>query len=363
MRNRILRVSNHPSKEHHGVGLHPYMISDTSKFETFFVSPQLKDGDAYLRSEKYELFVSKIKFDKRPVAVNFIKLIIFHFTRGVKLIKHSFFCIKLARKHKVNIVHIHSPMYFLVSFWGKLNGKLTCITYHGTDYLRIKESKIYQFLSKRFIDVGFCISPHMIKKMKSNHRFVKYIPNGVDTSIFFDKNMVREKMILAVGSLKKEKSYDQLIKAFSKVVENYPEYNLHIAGDGILREELENLVRSEGISDKVVFLGNLNVNQLVDKYNSAESFILSSYSEGFPKVVLEAIFSGCKVVATDVGSVSTFLPDRYVIPDDSVENLYKYLVKIIEEDNYEINTSKLKVRYTWPNVIDNYGEAYNNNIR
>ena len=120
---RILRVSNHPSKKHHGVGLHPFKISKTNKFETFFVSTKLDLEDLFLEPDNYSLKVSKIMLDKRPVKANFIKILLFHFLRIYKLVRFSIFCINIARENKVNIVHIHSPMYFLVAIWGKIFGK------------------------------------------------------------------------------------------------------------------------------------------------------------------------------------------------------------------------------------------------
>lgn len=359
---KILRVSNHPSKRRHGVGLHPHKISETNKFETTFVSPLLEDDDVYLLPKNYKLVISKVVFKKRPTKGSFSQKIFFHLKRIYKLFVFSFFCIKQARKNKVDIIHIHSPMYLIVALWGKFSGKLTCITYHGTDYLRVKDSNMYRIFSKKILDIGFCISPHMIDKMMMNHNQVNYAPNGVDSLLFYNKEEKRKEILLAVGSLKKEKSYKNLIIAFKKVVESIKNYQLHIAGDGHLRSELELLVEKEGLKEKVYFCGNLNMKELVDKYNSAECFILSSYTEGFPKVVLEAIFSGCKVVATDVGSVKTFLPEKYLIPDDSVNNLSKYIVKIIEEKKYEIDVEELKLRFTWSNVINNYEKSYENNL-
>lgn len=360
---KILRVSNHPSNRRHGVGLHPHKISETNKFKTIFISPSLENDDLYLSPKSYKLLISRVVFKKRPIKAPFIQKTFFHLKRIYKLFIFSFFCIRHARKNNVDIIHIHSPMYLIVALWAKFSGKLTCITYHGTDYLRIKDSRIYRIFSKKYLDIGFCISPHMIDKMAMNHNEVNYVPNGVDPLLFYNKEEKRQKILLAVGSLKKEKSYKNLIKAFKKAAESFKDYQLHIAGDGHLRSELELLVQKEGLKEKVRFCGNLNMKQLVDKYNSATCFILSSYTEGFPKVVLEAIFSGCKVVATDVGSIKTFLPEKYLIPNDSINNLSKYIVKIIEEKNYEIDVEQLKLRFTWSNVINNYEKSYENNLK
>ena len=360
---RILRVSSHPTIKKHGVGLHPFKISNSDEFETIFISPLPELGDNYIENTKHKLKISKVRFFKRPINTSNKKLIIFHLKRIYKIFIFSFFAIRQANINKVDIIHIHSPMYLLVALWGKITGKLTCITYHGTDYVTIKDNKAYQVASRYFLDIGFCISPQMVEKMKSNHKTVKYVPNGIDTNLFFNQKKKRKKILLAVGSLKKEKSHNNLIKAFKKSCKKNKDYELHIAGEGHLRSELELIVEEEGLKDKVHFCGNLDLKELINKYNSAECFILSSYTEGFPKVVLEAVFCGCKVVATDVGSVKTFLPEEYVIPNNSVANLHCYIEKIIKEDNFLVNEEELKSRYTWLNIIKSYREEYENHIR
>ena len=112
----------------------------------------------------------------------------------------------------------------------------------------------------------------------------------------------------------------------------------------------------------ISFFGNLNISELVNKYNTAECFILSSSSEGFPKVVLEAILSGCKVISTDVGSVSTFLPKEYIIPNNTTQNLEKHLINIIKLKKYNVDINDLREKFTWSNVIDKYEKTYKNHL-
>ena len=357
---KVTRISTHPSMKKHGVGLHSHKISESDFFKTIFITPRLDENDLHITPKKYTLKISSIKFKKRPTKSSLINLFIFHISRIFKLVKFSIYSISVSRENNSDVVHIHSPMYILVAIWAKFFGKLTCITYHGTDYLRVRNSKLYFIFSNLFIDIGFCISPHMMPEMKKYHRQTIYSPNGIDSSMFINKMKKREKVILAVGALKKEKSYNNLIIAFKRLLNNFPSYSLHIAGEGDLKEELKSLVLKEGLENDIIFCGNLDKDQLLEKYNTAEAFILSSNSEGFPKVVLEAIFTGCKVVATDVGSVSTFLPPKYIIPNELVDNLYEYLIKIIQEKDYEINIDELKLKYTWSNVTKEYETAYRN---
>ena len=99
----ILRVSNHPSRNRHGVGLHPHKISETNKFNTVFVSPFL-NNDNYLEPKNYKLKVSKIIFEKRPIRVSKLKILVFHLVRIYKLVRFSFFCIRQIQKNQIDII-------------------------------------------------------------------------------------------------------------------------------------------------------------------------------------------------------------------------------------------------------------------
>jgi glycosyltransferase involved in cell wall biosynthesis len=359
---KILRVSTHPTNSNHGVGLHSFKISDINNLETTFVCPLISRNDEYKKSDNFTLIESNIFFSKRPIGVSVIGRIIFQVKRVVKITKFSWICVKYARENNVDIIHIHSPMYFLVAVWGKLTSKLTCITYHGTDYVRIKSSSTYQWLSTRIIDIGCCISRHMMSDMSDFHKKVYYTPNGIDSEVFVNQNVQRETSILAVGSLKREKCFDNLILAFKNVLKTHPGYKLKIAGDGPLREMLEDLTNCEGLNDNVTFLGNLDLEKLVMQYNHAEILILSSESEGFPKVVLEGIFCGCKVISTNVGSLNEFMPSKYLMKDNSINSLCRGMKNIIESDDYWMDIEALKSNYTWQKTIEKYIEIYENNI-
>lgn len=360
---KVLRVSNHPTIKKHGIGLHCHKISETDAFETVFVSPTIDKNDLFTKPKKYKLKYSKIKFNKRPLGISFFKIFQFHISRIIKLIKFSSYAIQIARCNNVDIIHIHSPMYIIVAIWGKIYRKKTCTTYHGTDYLRIRNSNLYKFFSKLFLDIGFCISPIMINRMSNFHKHVVYSPNGVDSNIFIDNKKKRKKIILAVGSLKSEKSFDHLILAFDKIKFKLSTYSLHIVGEGNMRDSLQSLINQKELNDNILLCGNLNKSQLIEKYNESEVFILSSKTEGFPKVLLEALFCGCKAIATNVGSVSTFLPKKYIIPDDSIANISNHLLKIVKSKKYDIDLKKLKIKYTWLNVIKIYENEYKNLLK
>ncbi|MDE0174956.1 MAG: glycosyltransferase [Defluviicoccus sp.] len=103
-------------------------------------------------------------------------------------------------------------------------------------------------------------------------------------------------VVLGVGRLAPQKDFPTLIEAFRRVLAERP-CRLLILGEGPLREELENLVSSLGLEDRVSMPGWAD-----DPYafmSRARLFVLSSRHEGFPGVLVEALACGCPSVSTD----------------------------------------------------------------
>jgi len=108
-------------------------------------------------------------------------------------------------------------------------------------------------------------------------------------------------------------------------------------------------------------LGHVDTENLVSLYNISEIFVLSSISEGFPKVLLEAASCGCKIVATDVGSVSEIFSNYPLIckPNDKLA-LADALSSSIEISYDMLVSSYQKAlnKYTWDNVSTAYFKVY-----
>jgi teichuronic acid biosynthesis glycosyltransferase TuaC len=109
------------------------------------------------------------------------------------------------------------------------------------------------------------------------------------------------KLALFVGRLVPVKGLPDLIAAVSLARASSKSLDLAIIGDGPLKGELESLVRERGLEGSVHFIGSRGPEQVAQWLAASDVLCLSSYSEGCPNVVLEALSCGRPVVATDVG--------------------------------------------------------------
>ncbi len=111
----------------------------------------------------------------------------------------------------------------------------------------------------------------------------------------------KEKMILAAGRLSAVhiKGWDLLIKAWSMIAADYPEWTLVIAGDGSEKDKqtLREMIPDERVCQRVLLVGHQR--DMLPWYQKAAVFVLSSRSEGMPMVLLEAMSQGCAPLATD----------------------------------------------------------------
>lgn len=131
-------------------------------------------------------------------------------------------------------------------------------------------------------------------------RRVELIPNGVDTAAFSPIESRRAdgrvRRVLYVGRLSPEKNLSALVRAASLLGRRLP-LRLVLVGPGPLREPLEREAREQGVD--IEFPGVIDQERLPTVYRSADAFVLASFTEGHPKVLLEAMSTGLPVVASD----------------------------------------------------------------
>jgi len=109
----------------------------------------------------------------------------------------------------------------------------------------------------------------------------------------------KEKIILIVSRLEKEKNIQYAIRFFRSILDRTDGVSLRIAGDGSMRKKLEQLTYKYGVSDKVRFLGH--VDNIASEYSKATFLLHTAEFEGFGMVFIEAGLCALPIVSTDVG--------------------------------------------------------------
>jgi glycosyltransferase involved in cell wall biosynthesis len=144
-------------------------------------------------------------------------------------------------------------------------------------------------------------------------RRLHLVYDGVDSALFHPgpKAQARARLgleengrvVLAIGNLVAVKGFNILIESCVQLARNGLPFVCYLIGGGPLRRALEQQVRRCGLKDQVRFLGALPQNELPDWYRAADVFVLPSFSEGVPNVLLEAASCGTPFVASRVGGI------------------------------------------------------------
>lgn len=150
------------------------------------------------------------------------------------------------------------------------------------------------------------------------------------------------KKLLYVGRLVKQKNVLDILVVFKQLKESDSELTLTIVGDGPERKMLEMYCEKNGLLDAVFFAGH---NQDVSTYYSqADVVLLTSYNEGFPNVLLEALSHSTPVVAYDCPSG----PSEII-----VNGVNGFLVKYLDKNDLKININKaLNAKWCTNSLVD-----------
>ena len=187
-------------------------------------------------------------------------------------------------------------------------------TIHGV------KKNLDEFDRADFITVG---NASYLDKLKNKNKLV--ISNWALDPTGYDPGS-RKEYFLAIGRLVKEKGFDILINAWKDIDEK-----LIILGSGRLKKNLLKQIKDTSQENKIFIEESVSKSKIDEFYSRAKMLIISSRREGGPRVALEALLRGIKVISTKVGHMPDILDGKYLCNPDSLEDLSDLLKNSVDQ--------------------------------
>ncbi|MBJ6723679.1 glycosyltransferase [Geomesophilobacter sediminis] len=214
-----------------------------------------------------------------------------------------------------DVINIFDLKGLIIAGYLKLHGVKTPTVYNHVNSLQMlgafKHAAVKALF--RFTDYFICNSDYSKKQIDSyiDPGRIHVVYNGVDVQKFsLDlavKNRVREELgvpgpctlLGIVANLRREKNPDFLIDSFHRLSRRHDAVKLLCVGGGALLDHAKEKVRSLGMEERVLFTGYTK--DVATYLQAIDIMVLTSISEGFPTVILEAMSMGIPVISSNVG--------------------------------------------------------------
>lgn len=191
-----------------------------------------------------------------------------------------------------------------------------------------------------------------------------YIPNMIEKAK--NKSNLKEKNMISIGRLEQVKGYSDLIDVFELVNKEHPDWILNIIGDGTEKEILQSKIKEKKLEDKIILHGYLDKTKMEPILKKSSIYVMSSLSESFGIVLLEAFSYGIPCIAFDSAEgareIITNNKDGYLIKKRSKEEMKNKICELISsydkriemgekglEKSLEFDSNKVKEK--WINLI------------
>lgn len=300
---------------------------------------------------------------------------------------HGIFVNKVFKslESEIDIVHIHTPLPPLIKT--SLPVITTIHTPMLTDNQYIKLRSVYSLLTKisaRFVsyplelkliqasDIVTTVSRSVAQELEEYHLNsdeVIVVGNGVDEKFFFPKQKKSEnnnKYVMFAGRIDREKGLFDLVECGRYICSKRSDVFFIVAGNGRDLNRLRRKTRKVGLQDRFIFLGQVDKNQLVKLYQNAAIFVLPSYHEGLPGVLLEAMSCGLPIVATDVRGNRDLISDGkngIIVPPRNPKKLAGAILTLLNDEQLGTIHGKharktIEENYTWNKVSNRILRCY-----
>lgn len=233
------------------------------------------------------------------------------------LLRHAAYLVEagallpLLRKHRVQHVHVHfgTNAAAVARLIRRFGGPRYSMTVHGPDEF---DAPIGLSLGDKLRDAAFSVAVSSFGAAQLR-RWVEpavwdrihVVHCTVNPAWFADATPVsgESSTLVSVGRLSPQKGPLTLIDAFARVCRGHAAARLVLVGDGELRNEVEKRITGHGLGDRVVITGWQTEAQVRAHLRAARAFVLPSFAEGLPVVIMEALAQERPVISSYVAGI------------------------------------------------------------
>jgi glycosyltransferase involved in cell wall biosynthesis len=262
-----------------------------------------------------------------------------------------------------NLMHLHVHFATPAATVGLLVSKISPVgfsmTVHGPDeFYNIEDYLLPGKCSQsRFLCAISDFAGSQLMKMMSADQWAKIrvIPLGVDPEVFAPVSHRSGEFfqLLCVGRLVPEKGQHILLDAVARLRAEGRDVRLILVGDGPSRVSLEAFVKRQNMGKAITFAGAINQDEIRAIYAKADSFVLASFAEGVPVVLMEAMAMEIPCIATWIAGIPELIRDGchglLVSPGNPVA-LAGAIARLMDDDSLRLLIGKAGRRQ----VIEKY---------
>lgn len=303
-----------------------------------------------------------------------LSAILFHFFYFVEGLICGFEMNRRGLKH----LHVHfgNPAATVALYIHQIFQLSYSITFHGPD---IFDNVILNHLQKKIEEAkfvfcigDFCRSQLMKISSHSNWDKLSVVPLGTDVEYFKREKLPKNERphLLTVGRLCPQKGQKILIEALAMLDREGIDFKQEIIGDGPDRPLLQQWIVEENLEGKVILLGSKNPEEVCLAYQAADIFVLSSFAEGVPIVLMEAMAMELPCVATRVTGVPELITEGQeglLVNPSSSKELYQALKHLIFNPSErqrlgKASREKIRHKYNLKKNIETLYQAFTEHL-
>jgi glycosyltransferase involved in cell wall biosynthesis len=319
---RICRVIKHlPTARAYPGGLHAYFLTRYIAEPTLIVTkrdpeePLTLPAHARVRRIAYRdtIFTSRLGGPDRRTRGARWRRRLERAGRGILKLQEVGFVARAMPalvEFRPDVVHAHGIVSALPGVFAKAClGSRFVLTLHSTmESDLVCRSRLARACA-RYADALVCVSGVVRDGLPSgvDRRRVVVIPPAVDLSLFTDRGRPRRRQLVAVGHLKWQKGYAVMVDAMAALFARLPDHRLLVVGEGPERPALERRIAERGLAGHIVLLGACTQAEVAALLNESRLFVMTSFSEGLPKALLEAVACGTPAVVTTACNAGDFI--------------------------------------------------------